>query len=178
MATVSSAPTQSVNSAPATASSPAGLSAVALAVLSKIAGNESFRDSLEAGSAHVCNLTISGDVDGLPLAPCQVKSTLTIGHDSQRASSSNPPLATLIGNILAKLNKATRDAVLRDLPADYTANGNELPAVDAEIEAATDAMLKTLRASKQTSVRGSVACKYSLEAKRGGSAAFRRAVGA
>lgn len=143
--------------------SPLTIDAVAAAVLAKMAGNEPWRDELAAGSAHTAELTVTGKVDNQPIEPVAIKSILTIGHDSQRASSSGPDTAELVGCILMKLNEATRNSILRELPAIYAEQGCELPVVPREIAAATDAMLKSLRSKKQIDVRGSVSCKYSIE---------------
>jgi hypothetical protein len=153
------------HAAPSNAPTAAGghtLNPVALAVLNKVGGKEAWRDELTDGSAHTCKLTISGTVDEQPIAPYEIKSTVTIGHDSTRGSSSLPPLPVVVGMILMKVNEVTRNAILRDLPTMFSLEGYEKLGVPRDIAAATDAMLKKIRATKQVDVRGPVSCNYSL----------------
>ena len=120
--------------------------AVAWFSLLKTAEKEAVRDDLKAGSSHTIDLVVSGSVDG-HFFDEHVAGQLSVGHDSQRASSSNPPLDKLIGYILSQLNETHRAAILR-LPALYVAQGCELPEVSPAIAAETDAFLKKFRAAK------------------------------
>ena len=97
------------------------MNAVALAALSKATSSEPWRDELAEGTQHTCILQIAGKVNGRAIAPYEIKSTVTIGHDSMRNSSTGPNQGHLIATILSKLNDATRNAILRDLPAAYAA---------------------------------------------------------
>jgi hypothetical protein len=90
----------------------------------------------------------------------QYTADINVGHASVRASSVNPDMSQVLGLILSKLNEQTREAILRDLPAEFAANGCELPEVDAAIAEAASGMLKKMRASKSQDVRGSVSVKY------------------
>jgi hypothetical protein len=142
-------PTRSVNSA--------NLAAVAWHALLKTADREAVRDDLSAGTAHTIDLAVSGTVDGEEFFE-HIVGQLSVGHDSQRASSANPPLDKLIGYILSQLNESHRNAILR-LPALYAEQGCELPEVSPAIAAETDAFLKKFRAAKTAKVRGSVSFK-------------------
>lgn len=145
---------------------PAPLTAAGLATLfhtlAKAADKEAIRDDLRAGSCQIVNATISGDIDGAAFQPLAISAVLTVGHDSQRASTVTPAVPHLIASILAKLNGQTRDAILRDLPNDFDAAGCKLPEVPAELIERTEAMLIRLRAKVSSPVRGSVSCKYSV----------------
>jgi hypothetical protein len=142
----------------------AAIGAVAWHALSRIADKESCRDDLRAGGVHVINLAISGSVDGQPVRE-SVDAILTVGHDSERASSSLPAVGHLIAAILAKLNTATREAVLANLPTEFAQNGYQLPIVPDTLIAQATAMLVRLRATQTVPVRGSVACKYAKRAE-------------
>jgi hypothetical protein len=146
-----------VNSSPA----PSAVAAIAWHALLKTADKEACRDDLEAGSTHIVNLNVAGDIDGQAFDQ-HITAVLAVGHESTRATSATPSVDRVIASILAKLNEATREAILRDLPEVYAANGCELPEVPAAIAEKTSAMLQRLRAKKQIDVRGSVSVKYSL----------------
>lgn len=164
MSTVLRAPSPVNSAASFATSSPAPsavISAVAWHTLLKTADKEACRDNLIAGESHVVNLSVTGDVDGQTFSE-HMRAVVTVGHDTTRASSATPDLGHLIGAILSKLNEATREAILRDLPEQYAAAGCQLPEVSQEIADKTDAMLKRLRAKRTTNVRGSVSVKYCL----------------
>lgn len=129
--------------------------------LAKTADKEANRDDLPAGSAHDVRLRITGEVDGNPVDQ-SIAAILTVGHDSTRATSATPAVDRLIGSILAKLNTATREAVLRELPEQFEAAGCVLPEVPADVVEKTATMLKRLRAKQSQAVRGPVSVKYSL----------------
>jgi hypothetical protein len=179
MSTVLRAPAR-VNSPASPANSPrttsfpapsAVISAVAWHALLKTSDKEACRDDLIAGESHLVNLCVSGDVDGQAFAE-QMRAVVSVGHDSTRASSATPDLGHLIGAILSKLNEATREAILRDLPEQYAAAGCQLPEVSQEIADKTDAMLKRLRAKRTINVRGSVSVKYCLADDGNGTGTF------
>jgi hypothetical protein len=137
------------------------VSAIAWHALLKTADKEAVRDDLSAGVSHTIDLAVSGSIDGESFEQ-HISAVLSVGHDSQRATSATPALDHIIGAILAKLNTATREAILRDLPEQFAAAGCQLPEVPAAIAEKATAMLVRLRAKKSVDVRGSVSCKYRL----------------
>lgn len=132
----------------------AEIESAAWSAIGKYAGKQANRDALPDGSNYSADLSVSGNIDGVEFA-ADVFGHLTVGYETTKASSATPQPARLIAAILSKLNSATREKVLRELPADFAARG-ELPDVSADIESAATAMLKQLRAAKQQTVRGSV----------------------
>lgn len=137
------------------------ISAVAWHALLKVADKESVRDDLAPGSLHSIDMAVSGSIDGEDFEQ-HIAATMTVGHDSTRATSATPALAEVVGAILAKLNTATREAILRDLPEQFAAAGCQLPEVPSDIAEKAAAMLVRLRAKKSVDVRGPVSCKYRL----------------
>ncbi len=136
-----------------------GLRAAVFAALGKVAEDEGDRDELADGSAHRFSLTISGEIDGHGFGQ-SFAGALTVGHASQRASSTGPNQDHLLAYVLGKLNSATREKILRDTAAEFAAAGNELPTVDeAEISAARD-FRAGLRQKVSQQVRGSVRVEY------------------
>lgn len=135
---------------------------VAWQALSYVAGKQADRDSLTAGAAHHVRLEISGAIDGQPLEPVAFEGRLTIGHDSTRASSAVPNQGQVLAWILGKLNAATREAILRDLPAEFAAHGGALPEVPCGLVAEAETLLAALRTSKQVTARGPVKCEYAM----------------
>lgn len=89
------------------------LAAVAWAAVEKVASKEAVRDDLASGASHVVQLTLAGEVDGAPIAQSFAR-VLTVGHDQRRAASTTPAQPRLVAAILAKLNTATRNRVLRN----------------------------------------------------------------
>jgi len=148
-------------SKPAPAVDPAVVAAAAYTALAKVGGKEANRDDLAAGATHAVRLAIAGQIDGEEFET-YIAADLSVGHDSTRASSTGPKQGELIAVILGKLNTATRDKILRELPEEFAANDNQLPAVDTTAVDAVDSMLKRLRAKKTQNVRGSVSCSYRL----------------
>lgn len=136
------------------------ISAAVWESIGKIAGKENRRDDIPDGFAGKVELYIAARIDNGPVYRQNFAGQISVGHASQRATSSLPNMGEVIGHILAQLNGATREAILRDLPAIYAANNGELPAVPKEIEEAAEGLLGKLRATKQIDVRGSVSVKY------------------
>jgi hypothetical protein len=135
-----------------------GLHAAVFAALGKVAEDEGDRDELADGAAHRFSLTISGDIDGHAFGQT-FAGGLTVGHASNRASSTGPNQDHLLAYVLGKLNSATREKILRDTAAEFAAAG-ELPAVaDANITAARD-FRASLRQKVTQHVRGSVRVEY------------------
>lgn len=128
--------------------------------LGKLTEQEAKRDDLPDGFAGRIEYSIAARVDGCAQTYRQGFTVdLTAGHASQRASSSLPKMEKIVGHILSLLNHATREAVLRDLPAVYAENNSDLPDVPADAAEVAEKLLAKLRASKQIQVRGSVSAK-------------------
>ncbi len=116
---------------------------------------ETSRDELTAGKSYGVNLYIAGQIDDGPVFRQSLSGKLDVGHSSEVAASHTPGGdKRLIAIIMGKLNQATREALLRELPTDYA--GDEPPTANAAIEAEVDAMLKALRAGKKSPRRGIV----------------------
>jgi hypothetical protein len=88
--------------------------------------------------------------------------TLTVGHDSETASTVTPGADVLLGLVLAKLNTATRESILRELPADFAAAGAEYPEVPEAIVEATEALTASLRRKVSQHRRGSVSGQFAI----------------
>jgi hypothetical protein len=152
MATVSSA-TRSVNSALR--------SAAAWAALGYVAEKEGDRDQLGDSASFAVDLSITGSIDGQPIDQA-ISGRLNIGKGCVKASSVAPNVSHVIGCILGKLNEATRAKVLRELPEEYAAGGQSLPAVAVGLVNQADGLLAALRSTKQVASRGPVKCEYAL----------------
>lgn len=129
--------------------------------LGYIAGKEADRDALADGSLTTIDLTVSGSIDGLPVAE-RITGRLTVGHSTEKASSSTPNVSHIIAALLSKLNKATRAKVLAEIPADYAAGGQSLPELSVGDVADAENLLAALRQTKRVTARGPVKCEYSL----------------
>jgi hypothetical protein len=133
----------------------------AWAALGKIANKEGSRAALKAGLTHKVNLAILGEVDGKRVG-VEFAAELTVGQDSVRASSVTPAVDHILACIIDKLNKTTRERILRELPEAFAKNGDSLPEVEKPLIDAAGNMLARLRAKVSQPVKGSVACKYRL----------------
>ena len=136
--------------------------AVLWAALEKTAAKEARRDELVAGASHELHVSLAGTIDGETVGQI-VRATLSVGHDSQKASSAAPKPAEVIACVLDKLNEATREAILSGLPKQFAAAG-QLPDVPASLVKAASRLLGQLRNSEQITQRGAVACRYQLGA--------------
>lgn len=149
-ATVSSNPANKVS-----------LANVVFATAGKIIEKEMVRDEIVDGSNHKVELMIAARIDGQHVFSRQYEADFSVGHTSERASGQNPNVAKLLACVLSKLNTQTREALLRDLPQEFAANGGEFPPVDESISAAADGMLKQMRAAMpKTKVRGAISVKH------------------
>ena len=107
------------------------------------------RDQLKPGAYEVAeNIRIVG--------------TLTVGHDSTSAGTHTPSADILLGLVLSKMNAVTRQAILRDVAADFAAAGNEYPDVPEEIVEATEAFTASLRRKITQKRRGAVSGQFSI----------------
>ena len=100
-------------------------------------------------------------MDGEPFDE-SVNSVLSIGHRQTRSSSVNPQVPQLIAWILGKLNSATRNRILLDLPVEFVDNQNQMPEPNLVLVSEVEHMLKQLRKTKTVEARGSVRCEYSI----------------
>ena len=135
------------------------LRAAAWATLCKIGEKESSRDDIPDGLSGKVELLIAARINGKVIQET-FDATINVGHSSQRASSVNPQPAALLALVLSKLNTATREKILNELPADFVANGNAIPEVAKDLTDAADNLLSKLRASKPQTVRGNVSVKH------------------
>jgi hypothetical protein len=134
------------------------LSAAVWEAVGRVAEKENRRDDIPDGFSGRVELSLAAKIQG-QIYRQQFTADLTVGYGSQAATSSLPNVGAIVGHILARLNAATREAILRELPAAYAAAGGKLE-VTAEIEAAAEGLLSKLRATKQIAKRGPVSCKY------------------
>jgi len=137
--------------------------AVLWAALAKIADKESRRELLTAGREHAIDLTIAGDIDGSGVDRLSVEGKLTIGEDQTRAKSVPAPAADILAYMLRQLTASRRDALLRELPELFAANGNQVPDVEPHLREAAEGLLKRLAGRTEQTVRGSVSCRYTVE---------------
>jgi hypothetical protein len=152
------APTQAVS----VATSPATEehTAAAWQAIGRLADKLSNRDALADGAAYTVNVQIKASIGKQTVVDTIGQINLTVGHATTKASSTGPDQAHLLAVLFSKLNRQTREAICRELAADYAANGCELPEVDKSLtEAATD-LLKRLRQEKRVSQRGPVKAAF------------------
>jgi hypothetical protein len=96
-------------------------------------------------------------------AVVRVRGALQVGHDLDGVAGVTPDPAHLVALVLAKLNTATRAKILAELPDEFAAHGNQLPAVDAQLLADTAGLLQALRRKAPQRRRGAVTGELSLE---------------
>lgn len=148
-----------VNPQPLTSVAP--LSHVVWAALEKIGHKEMKPKELDQGSSHEVSLQIRGNVDGQPFEQ-EIHSILSVGYEQTKSSSVNPQVPQLIAFILSKLNRATRNRILADIPAEFAENDNCLPEGSPVMLDEVEQMLKSLRQSKTVKARGPIRCEYRL----------------
>jgi hypothetical protein len=139
------------------------LRAAVFAALAKVAEGEGDRDEMADGGRHEFSLTVSGEIDGYEFGQ-SFAGHLSVGHASDRASSTGPNQDHLLAYVLSKLNTVTRDAIFRDTAAEFAAAGNELPAVDDAAMSAARDFRAGLRQKVTQHVRGSVHVEYVAQA--------------
>ncbi len=72
-------------------------------------------------------------------AAVSIQGILAVGENTEAASSVTPQPDQLLAYILGKLNTATREKLLRELPEEFVANGNDMPAShDSLVDAVHD----------------------------------------
>ena len=131
---------------------------VVWAALEKIGSKKKNRDAIKEDSVHQVDLQLSGTVNGESFEQ-QLSSILSVGTDLQKATSAIPDLPKLIAVILGKLNRATRERLLQDIPNEFFANDEQIPACSDVIMDQTERMLRKLRREKQIQVKGPVRCE-------------------
>ncbi len=137
------------------------LSSVVFAAMEKVGAKQKKPDHLADGASHSVRMLIKGEVDG-QLFEQSIVSIVSIGHRQEKSSSVNPQVAELIAYMLSKLNTATRERILADVPSEFRDNGQQLPELSKELVNAAKAMLKQLRETKTVTARGPVRCEYTL----------------
>ncbi len=74
-------------------------------------------------------------------AAVSIQGILAVGEDTEAASSVTPQPDQLLAFVLGKLNTATREKLLRELPEEFAANGNDMPETDDSLVDAVHDML-------------------------------------
>jgi len=134
-------------------------SAICLEAVSKSLEKASRRDDIADGTNCVVDLMIAARINNGPVWRHTATCDFSVGHTSERASSTISGMNKLLAYVMGKLNEATREAILRDLVGEYQTAGCEFPDSPKEIESATENMLKQIRACKKQVVRGTVNSK-------------------
>ena len=137
------------------------LSHVVWAALEKIGHKQMQPQELEQGSSHEVSLHIHGNVDGQPFDQ-KINSILSVGFEQTKSSSVNPQVPELIALILSKLNRATRNRILSDLPTEFCENENQFADISPVLLDEVQHMLKRMRRNKTVQARGPVRCEYTL----------------
>lgn len=151
--------TAGASSAPAGQANLVALSAAVWEAIGKISEKESRRDDIPDGFSGHIELSIAAKIQN-QIYRQQFEADLTVGFAQETAASHTPGGdKRLLAFVLGKLNAATREAILRDIPDDYAAS-KELPAVDDGIMTAVDGMLSKLRANAKQQKRGAVSVKH------------------
>lgn len=139
--------------------------AAAWSALAKIAAKEaeSRRDDLPAGYSSHVDIHLSAAVDGAKMVD-SFGVALTVGHETTRAGG-GPSADDVLAWVLSKIGRPeVAEKLLGELSADFTANDGKLPANDAVAAKATG-ILKVLRSTRKSTVRGSVSAKIERSAE-------------
>jgi hypothetical protein len=137
------------------------LSHVVWAAMEKVGHKQLKPKMLAEGSRHLVALRVEGEVDGVPFRQ-KLTSVVTIGHEQEKTSSVNPQVPELVAYILSKLNSATRDRLLSNIPNEFVENGNQLPKPSLVLVDEAKQMLKQLRETKTVTARGPIRCNYTM----------------
>jgi hypothetical protein len=135
--------------------------AIVWAALAKIADKESRRELLGAGQ-HDVELAVTGRIGRRKIDKLGIAASLAIGEDQTRGKSLPVPAEELLGYLLGQLTRGRRASLLRDLPQAFAAAGGRLPDLDPERTEEAKGLLARLVGRTEQTVRGSVACKYSI----------------
>lgn len=136
------------------------LSSIVWAALEKIGQKQRQSDLIKDGSSHQVSLRIEGHVDGQPFSQT-IESILNVGHQQTRSSSVNPQVPEMIAWILSKLNRATRNRILTDIPEEFKTNGG-MPESNPVLVDDAKQLLKQLRTCKTVTARGAIRCEYTM----------------
>jgi len=137
------------------------LSHVVWAAMGKVGQKQLKPKMLAEGSRHLVALRVEGEVDGVPFRQ-KLTSVVTIGHEQEKSSSVTPQVPELVAYILSKLNSATRDRLLNDIPKEFVECGNRLPTPSPVLVDEAKHMLKKLRETKTVVARGAIRCEYTM----------------
>lgn len=129
------------------------------AAMEKVGKKELDTEKLTDGTSHSVSMVINGTIDERPFVET-IESLVSIGHQHQKTSSVNPQVAELVAWILSKLNRATRDRILTDLPQEFAENG--MPQSSKVLVDEVHQMLLQLRQQKTVTARGPIRCEYVL----------------
>jgi|GEM_PF-4449484 len=121
--------------------------------LAKLGAKEADRNLLDDGIDHRVNFLIDASVDGEPIEEARF-GRLTIGHPQTTHRSTAPNMPQLVGVLLEKLNKPTREKLLDELPRLFLADG--LPDPGPELVGQAEKLLKQLRSKTTATSRGQV----------------------
>lgn len=135
--------------------------AAAWTTLGRVAAKEARRDVLPAGTQYPVELQLTGKVDGQAFVT-KVSANTSVGHDSLRVTSHGPDVAHLVAYLLSRMNRRTREVIIRELPERFARAENRLPPVDHALVEAAEGLLKRLRSKLQQPVRGPVSTTYRL----------------
>ena len=124
------------------------------AAISKLGEKTGNREELSPGSYDV-DLYIAGQVNKGPVFRASYSGPLTVAEDTSVAPSHFPGGESLLLAVaLSKLNEQTRNAVLRDVLADYSRG--ELPEAEAGLVETVKSTCKQIRAMHKAPRKGSV----------------------
>jgi len=128
------------------------------AAMQKIGQKELDSGKLPESTSHSVNLQIRGTIDGRPISE-SIESMVSIGESQTKSSSVNPQMPELVAWILSKLNSATRERILADLPEEFVELGGMPESSDALVDK-SNALLKQLRQTRTVNARGPIRCQY------------------
>ena len=129
--------------------------------MQKIGQKEVDSKKLVESSTHRANLQVHGTIDGQPISE-SIDSVLSIGNSQTKSSSVNPQMPQMVAWILSKLNAATRNRILDDLPLEFVELGGMPEASKEQVNQAKD-LLKELRQTKTVTAKGAVRCEYVVQ---------------
>lgn len=131
----------------------AAITAAAMGFISKATADEFARDDSPDGSHHAIRATLAVEIDGSVIITREYEGTTDTGHASLRASSVGAKAGEVLAYVASKMNKATREALYRELADVFAANGGKLPVTTESVEEADEA-LGRLRQKTEQAVRG------------------------
>lgn len=135
------------------------ITAAAWHAIGKVAEKEGRRDDLKPGSYPV-ELQLVGTVRKSTIET-EISGELHVGTNSTQNKPSSPNLADVVPQLLARMSPAARRAVLAELPRLFKRAAKRPPVPD-EVARDAETLLKRLRSTKKSRVRGAVTCNYEL----------------